>query len=87
MRSLVQIQNGPAGGIAQLVERCLCTADVSGSSPLISTNMKFQKFQKNNLTSFCLIQEIKGLWGIPWHSEAMKDVATCDNLRGAGSKL
>ncbi len=23
--------------LAQLVERCLCTADVSGSSPLIST--------------------------------------------------
>ena len=78
MRSLVQIQNGPAGGIAQLVERCLCTANVSGSSPLISTK---------NITSFCLIQEIKGLWGIPWHSEAMKDVATCDILRGAGSKL
>ena len=26
----------PTGGIAQLVERCLCTADVSGSSPLTS---------------------------------------------------
>ena len=25
------------GGIAQLVERCPCKADVSGSSPLIST--------------------------------------------------
>jgi hypothetical protein len=25
------------GGIAQLVERCLCKADVSGSSPLTST--------------------------------------------------
>ena len=25
------------GGIAQLVERCFCTADVSGSSPLTST--------------------------------------------------
>ena len=24
------------GGIAQLVERCLCKADVSGSSPLTS---------------------------------------------------
>ena len=28
------------GGIAQLVERCFCTADVSGSNPLISTNRK-----------------------------------------------
>jgi hypothetical protein len=26
-----------SGDIAQLVERCLCTADVSGSNPLIST--------------------------------------------------
>jgi hypothetical protein len=26
------------GDIAQLVERCPCKADVSGSSPLISTN-------------------------------------------------
>ena len=25
------------GGIAQLVERCLCKADVSGSSPLTSS--------------------------------------------------
>ena len=28
------------GGIAQLVERCFCTADVSGSNPLISKNRK-----------------------------------------------
>ena len=41
MRSLVQIQDGPAGGIAQLVERCLCKANVSGSSPLTSTNFPF----------------------------------------------
>jgi hypothetical protein len=43
VRSLVQIQNGPDGGIAQLVERCLCTANVSGSSPLISTIKKIGK--------------------------------------------
>ena len=42
MRSLVQIQNSPAGGIAQLVERCLCKADVSGSSPLISTALSVE---------------------------------------------
>ena len=41
VRTLVRIQNSPAslmedGGIAQLVERCLCKADVSGSSPLTS---------------------------------------------------
>jgi hypothetical protein len=36
-------QPGKPGGIAQLVERCLCTADVSGSSPLTSTKAKSQK--------------------------------------------
>ena len=40
MRSLVQVQDGPFGfgGIAQLVERLLCKQDVSGSSPLTSTD-------------------------------------------------
>ena len=43
MRSLVRVQDGPLsyssyGGIAQLVERLLCKQDVSGSSPLTSTN-------------------------------------------------
>ena len=39
---MVQVHHGPVaffftfGGIAQLVERCFCTAEVSGSIPLIS---------------------------------------------------
>jgi hypothetical protein len=39
VRSLVQVQDGPFmfGGLAQLVERLLCKQDVSGSSPLTST--------------------------------------------------
>ena len=39
VRSLGQVQDGPFGvvGIAQLVERLLCKQDVSGSSPLTST--------------------------------------------------
>ena len=37
MRSLVQVQNSPNGGIAQLVERCLCKAEVIGSNPIGST--------------------------------------------------
>jgi hypothetical protein len=24
----------------------------------------------------------KGVWGMPWLSEAMKDVISCDKLRG-----
>ena len=32
------------GGIAQLVERCLCKADASGSSPLTSTPRKVKNW-------------------------------------------
>jgi hypothetical protein len=27
----------------------------------------------------------KGIWWMPWHREAMKDVAPCEKLRGDGS--
>ena len=30
-----------------------------------------------------LIQGIKSLWGIPWHSEATKDVVTDETLPGS----
>lgn len=29
----------------------------------------------------------KGIWWMPWHREAMKDVAPCEKLRGEGSTL
>ena len=29
----------------------------------------------------------KGIWWMPWHQEAMKDVARCENLGGAASGL
>ena len=87
MRSLVQIQDGPwgyssVGRALPLHGKCQ-----RFESAYLHKNMKFLLKFQNNLTSFCLIQEIKGLWGIPRHSEAMKDVATYDKLRGAGSKL
>ncbi len=31
-------------------------------------------------------QASKGVWWMPWHQEAMKDVATCDKPRLVGSK-
>jgi hypothetical protein len=48
------------GDIAQLVERRLCKADVSGSSPLISTKSKNDSFFKrtmkeNSFTDFFLL--------------------------------
>ncbi len=32
-------------------------------------------------------QALKGIWWMPWHQEAMKDVARCDKPRGVASKL
>ena len=29
----------------------------------------------------------KGIWWMPWHREAMKDVALCEKLRGGESNL
>jgi len=34
-----------------------------------------------------LIEQEKGIRWMPWHQEAMKDVARCENPGGAASKL
>ena len=31
-------------------------------------------------------QATKGVWWMPWHREATKDVVTCDKLREAGKR-
>ena len=38
------------------------------------------------LSKFCG-QATKGAWWMPWQKTAMKDVASCDKLRGAASRL
>ena len=38
-------------------------------------------------TGFVGIKRLKGIWWMPWHQEAMKDVARCEKPRGAVSKL
>jgi hypothetical protein len=76
-----------------LVERCLCKADVSGSSPLTSSHAslvflreaKMEKelrrfrYRKQN-------QSIKGIWWRPRDLEPMKGVITDDMPRGAGHR-
>ena len=37
------------------------------------------------LSKFCG-QATKGAWWMPWQKQAMKDVASCDKLRGAASR-
>ena len=39
----------------------------------------------NALSKFCG-QATKGAWWMPWQKQAMKDVASCDKLRGAASR-
>src|SRR5438128_9392912 len=34
----------------------------------------------------CDGQATKGTWWMPWRQEAMKDVVSCDKLRGAASR-
>ena len=87
MRTQVQILDGPSGGIAQLVERCFCTADVSGSNPLISIKYKDPKKIEIFKIYIYKSQANKSLRRIPWCSEAMKGVATDDMFRGIGSKF
>ena len=36
---------------------------------------------------FVTIKRLKGIWWMPWHREAMKDVVGCEKPRGAASKL
>ena len=43
------------------------------------------------MTQFVLVidkcgQATKGVWWMPWHREAMKDVVACDMLREAGKQ-
>ena len=44
-------------------------------------------------SEFCLLTSgagssvSKGIWWMPWHREAMKDVARCEKPRGAVSEL
>ena len=33
------------------------------------------------------IKRLKGIWGMPWRMQAMKDVARCDKRRGVASRL
>ena len=35
----------------------------------------------------CYLEKVKGLQRMPWHQKAMKDVASCDKLRGVAHTL
>ena len=43
--------------------------------------------QREQLKLFSIGQAIKSARGMPWHQEPMKDVISCDKLRGAANEL
>ncbi len=65
----------------QLSEKCQDRDEVrmtNGTSDL-TTQIRRDLFNTGQVT--------KGTWWMPWHREAMKDVATCEKLRRVGSEL
>ena len=41
----------------------------------------------NEITDTVVKKVKKGAWRMPWLSEAMKDVISCDKLRGGANNL
>ncbi len=39
------------------------------------------------IRNICSFQDTKGVWWMPWHWMAMKDVINCDKLRGVVNTL
>ena len=61
--SLVQIQYDPSfikGGVIQWLECCLCKANVSGSTPLISTKFEVDKIKLRLMLNSLVLEDEKG---------------------------
>ena len=53
--------------------------------PVSPKDARFAKKKKNTSKKFEKVT--KSAWGMPWLSEAMKDVISCDKLRGGANNL
>ena len=69
---------------------------IAGSIPLFNTlsaRIMFFDILKENAVKFkghynvIFKKVIKSVWRMPWLSEAMKDVTSCDKLRGGANNL
>ena len=73
----------------------LCTHEVIGSTPIFSTNLpiksgaKFFDILKRYLfIKLCKTKKVmKSVWWMPWLSEVMKDVISCDKPWGGANNL
>ena len=72
----------PVGGAlgSGLAEVTSVVFRMSGSAVWVGLSLRMA-----DLVTFS--SDKKGIWWMPWHREAMKDVAPCDKLRGDGSDL
>ncbi len=71
----------------------------NGVSDQIRFKMKYDVLGCVMREAFCMSQDVwmvsvhgvserdKGIRWMPWYQEAMKDVARCEKLRGAASRL
>ena len=65
----------------------------SSGKQFCSANLFFQAQilnfaeHKRDLLKTCFDQAMKGIRWMPWHREAMKDVVSCDKLRGGANNL
>ena len=53
----------------------------------IGRDAKARRTMRKLRSSFGRGQANKSARGMPWHQEPMKDVISCDKLRGAANKL
>src|SRR5690554_6596118 len=65
----------PTGRDYKSSTRRVRAGPASGSLPIRVLSLRATDFE----------QALKGIWWMPWHREAMKDVAPCEKLREGGS--
>ena len=70
----------PKGGNAKKDKKCFFAA-----KKFVLRNSAIQENKLNKISKE--VQANKSIGRMPWHQEPMKDVTSCDKLRGAANKL
>ena len=72
----------------------LCTHEVIGSTPIFSTSPAtcgkrfFDILKRYLFFKLCKTKKVmKSVWWMPWLSEVMKDVISCDKPRGGANNF
>ena len=76
--------------LAQQRGRCEAALPGKGQGGCAASEEKADPRVRGRKSSCAWIEALKrekGIWWMPWHREAMKDVALCEKLRGGESNL